>query len=90
VSVDEVRRIWHGPQRIRQAPEGPARYAGLARREADSCKETTLHRRRFGESIGAAAVELTLDDLGEIDDVFAEIPVRGARYPEHLQRLVGR
>jgi aryl-alcohol dehydrogenase-like predicted oxidoreductase len=42
---------------------------------------TKLHR--LEENIGAAAVELTASDLSDIS-------VRGARYPEHLQQLVGR
>jgi aryl-alcohol dehydrogenase-like predicted oxidoreductase len=49
---------------------------------------TKLHR--LEENIAATAVELTTDDLGEIDAAAAQISVRGARYPEHLQRMVGR
>ena len=49
---------------------------------------TKLHR--LEENIGAAAVELTSDDLREIDSAVSKITVQGARYPEHLQRLVGR
>lgn len=49
---------------------------------------TKLHR--LEENIGAATVELSSKDLREIDDVLSKVPVRGARYPEHLQRLVGR
>jgi aryl-alcohol dehydrogenase-like predicted oxidoreductase len=49
---------------------------------------TKLHR--LEENIAATAVELTTDDLGEIDTAAAQISVRGARYPEHLQRMVGR
>ncbi|HXX83084.1 MAG TPA: aldo/keto reductase [Casimicrobiaceae bacterium] len=49
---------------------------------------TKLHR--LEENIGAATVELTTRDLREIDDMLSRIPVQGARYPEHLQRLVGR
>ena len=49
---------------------------------------TKLHR--LEENIGAAAVELTRDDLGEIDSASRKIPVQGARYPEELQKLVGR
>ena len=47
-----------------------------------------LHR--LEENIGAATVELSSKDLREIDDVLSKVPVQGARYPEHLQRLVGR
>lgn len=49
---------------------------------------TKLHR--LEENLGAASVELTPDDLGEIDGALAKVAVQGARYPEHLQKLVGR
>jgi aryl-alcohol dehydrogenase-like predicted oxidoreductase len=49
---------------------------------------TKLHR--LEENLGAAAVELTSDDLREIENAASKITVEGARYPEHLQRLVGR
>ncbi len=45
---------------------------------------------RLEENIGAASVELTSDDLREIDSASSRITVEGARYPEQLQRLVGR
>ncbi|MEU8663165.1 aldo/keto reductase [Actinoplanes philippinensis] len=45
---------------------------------------------RLEENSGAAAVELTADDLGEIDATIARVEVLGARYPEHLERLTGR
>src|SRR2546421_6308008 len=47
---------------------------------------TKLHR--LEENIGTASVELTADDLREIDA--SKIPVQGARYPENLQKLVNR
>jgi hypothetical protein len=40
--------------------------------------------------IGAADVELTREDLSEIEEAAATIEVRGARYPEHLERVTGR
>jgi aryl-alcohol dehydrogenase-like predicted oxidoreductase len=49
---------------------------------------TKLHR--LEENIGAAAVELTPDDLREIDGAASKIPVQGDRYPEHLERMTGR
>jgi aryl-alcohol dehydrogenase-like predicted oxidoreductase len=49
---------------------------------------TKLHR--LEENIGAANVELTPDDLREIEAAASKIPVQGARYPEELQKLVGR
>jgi aryl-alcohol dehydrogenase-like predicted oxidoreductase len=45
---------------------------------------------RLDENLGAAAVELTDDDLSEIERAAAQIEVKGARYPEHLQRLIDR
>src|SRR5437867_5928606 len=50
----------------------------------------TTKRRRLEENVGAIAIQLTADDLREIDRAASEITVHGARYPEHLQRLVGR
>jgi aryl-alcohol dehydrogenase-like predicted oxidoreductase len=49
---------------------------------------TKLHR--LEENLGAAEIELTPDDLREIDSAASEITVQGARYPEHLERRVGR
>jgi aryl-alcohol dehydrogenase-like predicted oxidoreductase len=45
---------------------------------------------RLDENIGAVAVELTSDDLREIDSAASNITVKGARYPEHLEKLTGR
>src|ERR1700741_5173755 len=45
---------------------------------------------RLEENIGAASIELTPTDLREIEDAFSAIEVHGERYPEALQRLVGR
>ena len=45
---------------------------------------------RLEENLGAVAVELTPDDLGEIDSAASKIELQGARYPENLQRMVGR
>jgi aryl-alcohol dehydrogenase-like predicted oxidoreductase len=49
---------------------------------------TKLHR--LEENVGAAAVTLTSADLGEIERAITAVAVQGARYPEHLQQLVGR
>src|SRR5438034_9933587 len=49
---------------------------------------TKLHR--LEENIGAAAVELTSDDLREIDHAASQVTVHGARYPEQLERMTGR
>jgi aryl-alcohol dehydrogenase-like predicted oxidoreductase len=45
---------------------------------------------RLDENIGAAAIELTSDDLGEIERATSKITVQGDRYPEELERLTGR
>ncbi len=45
---------------------------------------------RVEENIGAAAVELTPDDLSAIESAAAQITVQGARYPEHLEAMTGR
>lgn len=45
---------------------------------------------RLEENMGATAIELTSDDRDEIDRAVSEITVQGARYPEHLERLVNR
>src|SRR6266436_2280777 len=45
---------------------------------------------RLEENIGAVEIQLTADDLREIDSAAAKITIQGARYPEHLQRMVGR
>jgi aryl-alcohol dehydrogenase-like predicted oxidoreductase len=50
----------------------------------------TTKRRRLEENLGAAAIQLTADDLREIDRAASQIEVHGARYPEHLQKMVGR
>jgi len=50
----------------------------------------TRHVERLEENLAAAAVELTADDLDEIERAAAQIQVQGARYPEQLQRLIDR
>jgi len=49
----------------------------------------TTKRNRLDENIGAAAIELTSDDLREIESAASHITVQGARYPEHLERRTG-
>ena len=49
----------------------------------------TTKLNRLEENIAAAAIELTLDDLSEIDFAAKKIPVQGARYPERLERMTG-
>jgi aryl-alcohol dehydrogenase-like predicted oxidoreductase len=50
----------------------------------------TTKRHRLEENLGAAAIQPSADDLREIDHAASLIKVHGARYPEHLQKLVGR
>jgi aryl-alcohol dehydrogenase-like predicted oxidoreductase len=50
----------------------------------------TTKRHRLEENIGAVDIQLTADDLKEIDRETSRIEIHGARYPEHLQRMVGR
>jgi aryl-alcohol dehydrogenase-like predicted oxidoreductase len=45
---------------------------------------------RLEENIGAASIELTPDDLRRIESAVSKITLQGARYPEHLQKMVGR
>jgi aryl-alcohol dehydrogenase-like predicted oxidoreductase len=49
---------------------------------------TKLHR--LQENIGAASIEVTPDDLREIDSAASKITVQGARYPEKLEQMTGR
>jgi aryl-alcohol dehydrogenase-like predicted oxidoreductase len=49
----------------------------------------TTKLNRLDENIGSAAVELTADDLREIDSAASKIKVEGARYPEKLERMTG-
>ncbi len=50
----------------------------------------TTKLNRLKENNGAAAIELTSDDLREIETAASKIKVEGARYPEHLEKLTGR
>jgi aryl-alcohol dehydrogenase-like predicted oxidoreductase len=49
---------------------------------------TKLHR--LEENVAAADIELSPEDLREIDSVLSKVEIQGARYPERLQKLVGR
>ncbi|WP_257312596.1 aldo/keto reductase [Geothrix fuzhouensis] len=49
---------------------------------------TKLHR--LEENLGGAALDLTTDDLKAIEAAASKVELQGARYPEHLQKLVGR
>ena len=49
----------------------------------------TTKLNRLDENIGAVSLDLTSDDLGEIDSAASKIEVQGARYPEELERRTG-
>jgi aryl-alcohol dehydrogenase-like predicted oxidoreductase len=49
----------------------------------------TTELERLEENVGAAAVELTPDDLREIESAASQITVQGARYPEEVERRTG-
>jgi aryl-alcohol dehydrogenase-like predicted oxidoreductase len=50
----------------------------------------TTKLQRLEENLAAASLQLRAEDLREITDAASKIEVQGARYPDHLQRLVGR
>ncbi|SEM79645.1 Predicted oxidoreductase [Syntrophus gentianae] len=50
----------------------------------------TTKLNRLDENIGAVAVELTPDDLREIDSAASQIKIEGARYPEKMEQMTGR
>jgi aryl-alcohol dehydrogenase-like predicted oxidoreductase len=50
----------------------------------------TTKRNRLEENIGAVEVDLTENDLAEIEHAASQIEVQGARYPEHLEQMTGR
>jgi aryl-alcohol dehydrogenase-like predicted oxidoreductase len=50
----------------------------------------TTKLNRLEENIGAVSIQLTPDDLREIDSAASRITVQGARYPERLERMTGR
>jgi aryl-alcohol dehydrogenase-like predicted oxidoreductase len=50
----------------------------------------TTKLKRLEENIGATEIELTQEDLREIETVASQIEVQGARYPEHLEQMTGR
>jgi aryl-alcohol dehydrogenase-like predicted oxidoreductase len=50
----------------------------------------TTKLNRLEENIGAVSIELTPDDLRDIDSAAARITVQGARYPEKLEQMTGR
>ena len=49
----------------------------------------TTKLKRLDENIGAVGIQLTADDLREIDDAASKIKVEGDRYPEHIEKMTG-
>jgi aryl-alcohol dehydrogenase-like predicted oxidoreductase len=45
---------------------------------------------RLEENISAASIELTQQDLGDIEQAASQITVQGARYPESMQKMIDR
>lgn len=58
--------------------------------DADASIPGTTKLHRLQENLGATQVELTAEDLTEIDRAALDIELHGERYPEHLLRMVGR
>ena len=84
--VDLLRRI------ARQKRATPAQIALawlLAQKPWIAPIPGTTKLTRLEENIGGADVELTPDDLREIDGAAANITIQGARYPEHLEKRTG-
>ena len=63
--------------------------AGLAARATAVDRPDTRHTRleRLEENLGAADVDLTRDELQEIEDATAKIEIQGGRYPDDLERM---
>src|SRR5216110_53136 len=86
VLVDLLNRI---AQRKRATPAQIALAWLLAQKPWMVPIPGTTKLNRLEENIGAVGVELTSDDLREIDDAASKITVAGARYPEELERRTG-
>ncbi len=85
--VDLLRTIAEGKQ---ATPAQVALAWLLARKPWIVPIPGTTKLARLDENLAAATLGLTPDDLREIEDAAAKIQLQGARYPEHLQKLVGR
>ena len=85
--VDLVAAWRRGRERRRRR----SRWPGCSRRSRGSCRFPARRSwTRLEENLGAADVELTADDLREIDAAASRIEVQGARYSEAAQRMVDR
>jgi aryl-alcohol dehydrogenase-like predicted oxidoreductase len=84
--VDQLARI---AQARRATPAQIALAWLLAQKPWIAPIPGTTKRHRLEENIGAAEIELTRDDLRDIEQATSAIPVHGARYPEELERRTG-
>jgi aryl-alcohol dehydrogenase-like predicted oxidoreductase len=85
--VDLLRKI---AERKKATPAQTALAWLLARKPWIVPIPGTRKLERLDENIGAVGVELTSDDLQEIDSASSKITVQGARYPENLEQMTGR
>ena len=85
--VDLLRKI---AERKKATPAQIALAWLLARKPRIVPIPGTTKLARLEENLGAAAIELTAEDLREIESASSKIKLQGARYPEALQKLVGR
>jgi aryl-alcohol dehydrogenase-like predicted oxidoreductase len=85
--VDRLRRV---AERKNAAPAQLALAWLLARKPWIVPIPGTTKRHRLDENIGAVAIELTPEDLREIENASTAVPIEGARYPERLERMTGR
>lgn len=85
--VDAVKVI---AERKRATPAQIALAWLLARKPWIAPIPGTTKLSRLEENLGAADLELTAEDLREIERATSQITVQGARYPEHMERLTGR
>jgi hypothetical protein len=85
------RRSFRQDRRTEESYTGPDRARLAAGAEAVDRADPGHHEAAPpGGNTGAVAVELTADDLGEIDSAAAQVKIEGARYPEKLEQLTGR
>lgn len=52
-------------------------------------KQEMLKIHRLEENIGATAIELSAENLHELESAAAKLPVQDARYPEHIEKMTG-
>ena len=88
---------------VRLEAQADERTGEVQARRGGSCLTVAAGRRRtqallvafrklgrLQENVGAGAIDLTSDDLRELDSTASTITIQGARYPEELERMTGR